>query len=703
MRTIIFCVLSCTLSTVVIAQKTDTLQSSNIDEIIVTGQYMPQSINKSVYKVEVIDAEKIKNMAANTVADVLNQNLNMMIVPSSGSGDSSARILGLGGDYVKVLIDNIPVVNDEGLGNIFDLTKLNVNNVERIEIVKGSMGVEYGNNAVTAVINVITKKGSAKKVSVSGTLQEETVNKEYDWYKKGQGRHIQNLNIGYNITKNWFVGADINHNDFQGFLGDYKGYRYFNYNDGKRGYQWQPKDQINGNGIIRYTKDKTTIFYKLNFLNENINYRDHLLTQKSYTGGNQTYFGNDIDYFTQRWLHQLNVVTLFGNIKYMGDFSYQTQTREQQKYKYDVPNRQELSRDPKEIFYDSEVLYSKGLFSNFTGGGKFNFMIGYEMDITNGLASREALSNNKDGDLRKKIINYANFISAEWQLSPSVTLRPGFRLALSDRFDTQYNYSLSSRFNLIKNTDLRLIAGSANRFPKFEELFTYMVDNNHDIRGNENLKPENGLSIGLFVDRKNDANTLALSFSTMYLQVNDRIELATVNIAPLQFKYINIDKYKSLLFTTDMKYNKDHFSLNAGVSVMGDRRKLVGPNNQVPPKKFYFYPEANLSSTYRFNFGTNLALFYKYSGSAQRIVMETPLQGDIYYRIGKIQDYHLLDFLVSQPFYNNHLEFSVGIKNIFDVSDLRDTTLAGTAHEGSTYKANYFYGRSYLARISFNF
>ena len=42
------------------AQKTDSLQTRDIKEVVITGQFSPQSINKSVYKVEVIDGAQIK-------------------------------------------------------------------------------------------------------------------------------------------------------------------------------------------------------------------------------------------------------------------------------------------------------------------------------------------------------------------------------------------------------------------------------------------------------------------------------------------------------------------------------------------------------------------------------------------------------------------------------------------------------------------
>ena len=234
------------------AQKADSIAMQNIDEVVITGQYNPQSINKSIYKVEVIGASQIKNMGATTVADVLSQNLNIMIVSDTANGNAYANILGLGGAYTKVLIDNIPVVNDEGLGNLIDLSKISADNIEKIEIVRGSMGVEYGSNAIAGVINIITKKNFHKKFTANFTLQEESVSSGYNWYQKGKGRHIQSLNLNYKFSDKLQIGFDINHNDFKGFDGDKKGYRFFDETlNGLRGYQWQPKNQLNANAYLR--------------------------------------------------------------------------------------------------------------------------------------------------------------------------------------------------------------------------------------------------------------------------------------------------------------------------------------------------------------------------------------------------------------------------------------------------------------------
>lgn len=693
------------------AQEKDSLNQKKIEEVVITGQYTQQSINKSIYKVEVIDAEMIKNMAVTTAAEVLNQNLNIQIVPNSGDGNSQATIMGLGGAYTKILIDNIPVVNDRGSGNQTDLSKLNVNNIERIEVVKGAMGVEYGNNAVTGVINIITKKSYNKKINVNLSLQEETVGKDYDWFKKGNGRHIQSLNLGYKINNNWTVTADINHNDFQGYKGRYNGYKYFSEsNDRLRGYEWLPKDLLTTNAAVRYSKNNTTFFYKVNFLNEEINYRNQVVQDFPLGGGNRTYIANDIDYFTKRWIHQFNIQTKLGRINYMGDFSYQTQNREIQNYRYDVPNRTEVSRDSKDTYYESKVLYSRGMFSNFLDSEKFNFQLGYELDRTSGFANGSTVAYNpqESNNVNRAIFSYANFISAEWKVSDDFSLRPGYRLALSDRFDSQMNYSLTARYSTSEKSDLRAVFGSSNRFPTYEELYTYVVDANHDIRGNENLKPETGYSLGLFWDYKlTNANAwkFDVSLSGMYLDVQDRIANVVISNSPLRYTYLNINKYNSLLFGGGFRAKRNNFSLNAGVSVMGISQELIS-GNVTSPDDYNFYTEANLAVNYTLpKIKTLFALYYKYTGTSKQFTLEE--NGNVsakpVYILGEVGSFNMLNFTISQPFFNNHFEIAAGIKNIFDVGTIRNTVIQGDAHTAAAGDQNLFYGRSYFARLNYNF
>lgn len=689
----------------------DSISQKNIEEVVITGQYMPQSINKSIYKVDVISSEQIKNMAVTNVAEVLNQNLNILITPNASSGDSQANIMGLSGEYTKVLIDNIPVVNDQGMGNIFDLTKINVNNIERIEIVKGSMGVEYGNNAVAGVINIITKKDYQKKININASLQEETVGKGYDWYKKGKGRHIQSLTLGYKISDSWSLTADVNHNDFQGFEGSQKGYRFFDETtNGQRGYEWQPKDLLIANAALRYSRNNTTLFYKVNYLNEEINYYNENTNILPLSGGERTYTAQDKDFFSTRWIHQFNIITKLGSrINYTGDFSYQIQERESQEKKYDVPNRYVRSTDPKMTFYKSEVLYSRGMFSNFLNSDKINFQIGYELDRTRGFANASTFENNNkvDGNVNRTIFNYANFVSAEWNPLRWLSFRPGVRLSVSDKFDRQYNYSLTTRFVTSEKSNIRTIFGSANRFPKYDELYTWRVDANHDIRGNENLKPETGYSVGAFWDYATVNSSdwkLNLGLSGMYMDVKDRIESVIISNIPMKYTYLNVDNYKSILFGASFSARKGDFSFNTGVSTLGISQNL-NTGNATSDDDFNYYMEVNAAANYTLPVTKTLfALYYKYTGKSKLYTLESTSPADTgHYVLGDIGDFSMLNFTVSQPFFNNHFELALGIKNIFDVTSIRNTAQSGDTHNGPADLQNLFYGRSYFARVNYNF
>ncbi|WEK70074.1 MAG: TonB-dependent receptor plug domain-containing protein [Candidatus Chryseobacterium colombiense] len=687
------------------AQEKDSLHQKKIEEVVITGQYTQQFINKSIYKVEVINAEQIKNMAATNVAEVLNQSLNILITSDRNSGNSTANLMGLGGEYTKILIDNIPVVGDIGLGNNIDLTKLNVNNVERIEVVRGSMGVDYGSNAVAGVINIITKKNSQKKLTLNAFLQEETVGKEYDWYKKGEGRHIQNLNIGYNINENWYVGANINHNDFQGFKGTQEGYKYFG-QDEKRGYLWQPKDILNVDGVLRYTKNKTSIFYKFGFLNENLNYYNPKVTELYLGEGNRTFVSTDRDYKTTRYINQLNIQTKLGAINYTGDFSYQTQDRKYRDFVYDIPNRQVRDHlNEYQSYNKSDVLYSRGVFSNFLNNDKIDFQLGYELDHTTGFAGNIAGNFGGTNDVKRKIFNYANFMSIEWNAADWFSIRPGYRLAISDKFDTQHNYSITARAKVTDHDNIRLVVGSANRFPNFDELYTYQVDSNHDIQGNQNLTPETGMTVSFNADKKiitDSGWNLGIGASATYLKVKDRIELAQTSVLPMKFQYINIDRFESYLFEGNFRANKGQFSLSVNAAYYGISKSLNESGLSSPDDFFYTF-EANLAANYTVpKINTTLSLFYKYTGKTQMFTLVSDLTSSQYI-IGERKDFSMMNFTVTQPFFKNHFEVSAGVKNIFDVLSVRDTTISGNAHESANPNSNLFYGRSYFVRLGYNF
>jgi outer membrane receptor for ferrienterochelin and colicins len=73
------------------------------------------------------------------------------------------------------------------------------------------------------------------------------------------------------------------------------------------------------------------------------------------------------------------------------------------------------------------------------------------------------------------------------------------------------------------------------------------------------------------------------------------------------------------------------------------------------------------------------------------------------FRLARTDGFHMMDFVVSQPFWKERLELSVGVKNIFDVTTINSTNSTASAHNAATDRLNLYYGRSYFARLMYQF
>lgn len=130
-----------------------------INDVVITAQYAPNSAEKSVYKIKVIDRKKIDAMGAQTLRDALTNELNIRISQDNVLG-SSLSMQGISGQNIKILIDGVPMIGRQN-GNL-DLSQINMNNVDHIEIVEGPLSVNYGTDALGGAINIITKKTQKK-------------------------------------------------------------------------------------------------------------------------------------------------------------------------------------------------------------------------------------------------------------------------------------------------------------------------------------------------------------------------------------------------------------------------------------------------------------------------------------------------------------------------------------------------------------
>src|SRR5690606_9301877 len=148
----------------------------------------------------------------------------------------------------------------------------------------------------------------------------------------------------------------------------------------------------------------------------------------------------------------------------------------------------------------------------------------YEFDFNKGFANAFAESFEFGENLDKEVGTYAGFASAEFHTYSGFSLRPGFRASFSSKFDPQYSYSLSSKYDLSDRSNLRAVIGTANRYPNFMELYTRQIDSNHQILGDENLIPETGYSTSIQWNNRSRSGDFRMenNINTLYLDVDDR-------------------------------------------------------------------------------------------------------------------------------------------------------------------------------------
>jgi vitamin B12 transporter len=133
--------------------------TTRLRELVVTATRLPTSPDEVVSSVTTIRGEDLRARGVHFVQDALREVPGAAVVQvGSYGGVSSLFLRGGESDYVKVLVDGVPVNQSGGAYNWANLT---TDNVDRIEILRGPASVIYGSDAVTGVVQIFTRRGQA--------------------------------------------------------------------------------------------------------------------------------------------------------------------------------------------------------------------------------------------------------------------------------------------------------------------------------------------------------------------------------------------------------------------------------------------------------------------------------------------------------------------------------------------------------------
>ncbi len=195
------------LITVMMAGFSHVCLSQEMEEVVVTGSRVPVSFADTTRNVTVISKEDIEELRVDSVPEILNFAAGMDIQNRGDFGvQSDVAMRGSTFQQVLVLIDGIRVNDSQTAHHNMDLP-LNVEDIERIEILHGHGSSAYGADAFGGVINIITKDADEKEMNVSmGGGQYNSLNGSF--------------NISYkwrNIARRYSASRKISDGFYQGY------------------------------------------------------------------------------------------------------------------------------------------------------------------------------------------------------------------------------------------------------------------------------------------------------------------------------------------------------------------------------------------------------------------------------------------------------------------------------------------------------
>src|SRR5215831_10430677 len=138
--------------------ETESVPVIQASELIVSATKTPLPVSHVTSAVEVISGEQMQERKLKTVAEAIRWAQGLSVNQSGGPGTSvDVRMRGGTPEQTLVLIDGA-IMNSATIG-IYDFANLTTDNIERIEILRGSQSMLWGSDAMGGVINITTKRG----------------------------------------------------------------------------------------------------------------------------------------------------------------------------------------------------------------------------------------------------------------------------------------------------------------------------------------------------------------------------------------------------------------------------------------------------------------------------------------------------------------------------------------------------------------
>ena len=493
------------------------------EEIVVSALKRPQTVLKSPAIMSVITSKQIKQMGFRTLIDVL-KIVPGFYVSMDETGEREIAVRGVLDDAsqkIKVLIDGHSINDVWRGGAMWNFDDLPVENIKRIEVIRGPGSALYGQNAFLAVVNIITKDTD----DIDG-FQVTT---------SGGSFSTQNYNL--------LFGRELGDLKISGFLD------YFDTQGFSRKIEQDvlfPSAASRSPGQSQNRKEKTDLNLRLSYNNLEVKAKYMKKRRKDYIGVgdalNEESILRDTYMFTE-FTYKLSLSEKLNMTPkvYYDQYNYDPffeQRPDGHLGVYPEGIKGQLRFKQRTIGFENQVNYKLFEGNELTFGLQYEWI--HQHDIKYGKNSHPITNANlttvtdftHDLPFTRKATRhiYAFYLQDEWNITKDIDLTIGVRHDRFTRFEGTTNPRVGLIWRFIEDAHLKLLLATAFKAPSFQEMF---LTNNSVKIGNPSLDPEkiNTFEIGLgyhFTEH------MRASINYFYNRIRDKIILDTAT--PKQFQ-----------------------------------------------------------------------------------------------------------------------------------------------------------------------
>ena len=598
------------IATAMLAQQ-DT-STHNLDEVVVvTANKVEQKQSSTGKVVTVITEEQIRESAGRTLTELLNTQAGLVINGANNTMGTNQELYFRGATTGKTLIvvDGIPVSDPSQINNSFDLTSIPLQQIERIEILKGGQSTVWGSDAVAGVIQIFLKKEAKGMISPNASFSYGT----YNTSRLVAGLSGTISKLGYKVQWNR-IKSD-------GFSSAYD-------SSGKKNFD---NDGFEQNNV------QTSLSYQLTSAISAKAFGNFSTYTNGLDGGA---FKDDKDY-TAKNKNNMGGVTL----TYKGKG-------------YNL-NLQGSYQQAKRTFVDDSIdvssVYSKYQKGNYEGKTSTieafgNTQLAKHLTLVGGLqyitqnSDQSYLSIGsfgpyssalgKDSAKTNQVSAYASLLLADLS---GFNLEVGGRVNNQSIFGNNATFTFNPSYNIDENTKIFANISSAYKTPSLYQLF---VDDQLYIQGNKDLKPETSTTYEMGIQTNSIDNKLYLRIVGFMREINNLI--TTYTDANYKDHYINQDKQNDYGFEVESNVKLAKFGKWANNFSFVDGQ---GNINNMKVSNLYRRPNfvANSSLSLTPYSGITLMPSLRYVGTRLKGQYDAgPAQQPSYYTIDCYLGYQLL-------------------------------------------------------------